>query len=159
MYRVRIHPDEITDVLNRLSAALTDLLPLMTEIGEQLEHTTEERFDRGVGPDGRAWAPKSQTTIDAYARRKQRVDRRPLWGPGEGGHLARSIHRAVGVDFVEIGTNAIQSAVMQYGARQGAFGRTRRGAPIPWGNIPARPFIGLSDLDRSNIAETLDEWL
>ena len=48
---------------------------------------------------------------------------------------------------------------MQFGARYGAFGTISRGGSIPWGNIPARPFLGISDTDRSNIAATVEEWL
>ena len=109
-------------------------------------------------PDGAAWAPKSQTTIDAYVRRGKAVDRRPLWGPGEGIRLAKSFHTAHGQSWVEIGTNAIQSAVMNFGAKKGAFGKTKRGSSIPWGDIPARPFLGLSALDRQNIVELVEEW-
>ena len=34
------------------------------------------------------------------------------------------------------------------------------GALLVWPDaIPARPFIGLSDEDRGNVLETIDEWL
>jgi phage gpG-like protein len=39
---------------------------------------------------------------------------------------------------------------MHFGARQGAFGRTRRNGPIPWGNIPARPFLPISENGEMN---------
>ena len=64
-----------------------------------------------------------------------------------------------GDDWVEWGSNAIQSAVMQFGAGKGAFGTTSRGGPIPWGDIPARPFLGLSDEDRTAIVQTIEDWL
>lgn len=53
----------------------------------------------------------------------------------------------------------VYAAVMQGGAAQGAFGRTSRGGPIPWGNIPARPFLGLSDSDRAGVLEIIAEYL
>jgi len=49
--------------------------------------------------------------------------------------------------------------VQQFGAKKGQFGKTRRGAPIPWGNIPARPFLGVSVSDRSDILAILAEHL
>jgi len=62
-----------------------------------------------------------------------------------------------------VGSVLEYAAVQQFGAKKGAFGRTRRGAPIPWGDIPPRPFLGLSDADRRSIldliAEHLDEGL
>lgn len=39
------------------------------------------------------------------------------------------------------------------GAKRGAFGVSRRGGPLPWGDIPARPFLGLSADDRKTIEE------
>lgn len=159
MLRVQLDADAAFAALDRLAGALDDMTPVMAEIGEQLQETTEARFDQGADPEGHPWAPKSQTTIDAYVRRGKTADRRPLWGPGEGIRLARSFHSVFGPSFVEIGTNAIQSAVMQFGAKKGAFGKTKRGSSIPWGDIPARPFLGLSELDRQNIADTVEEWL
>ncbi|MGB0955835.1 MAG: phage virion morphogenesis protein [Panacagrimonas sp.] len=51
------------------------------------------------------------------------------------------------------------TTIQQFGARKGAFGTTRRGAPIPWGDIPARPFLGISDEDRTEIELLLFEFL
>jgi len=73
--------------------------------------------------------------------------------------LRSSFFRDYGPDFVELGTNKIYSAVMQFGAAKGAFGTNARGGSIPWGNIPARPFLGISDQDRLNIAGIVEEWL
>ena len=159
MLRVELKSDEAFAALDRLAGQLDDMSPVMADVGEYLLESTEERFERGVDPEGVAWAPKSQTTIDAYVRRGKAVDRRPLWGPGEGVRLAKSFHYASGPAFVEVGTNAIQSAVMHFGAKKGAFGKTKRGSSIPWGDIPARPFLGVSETDQANIVELVEEWL
>jgi phage gpG-like protein len=60
---------------------------------------------------------------------------------------------------VEVGSSLEYAAVQQFGARQGQLGRTRRGAPIPWGDIPPRPFLGLSAADRQEILGILAEHL
>tara|TARA_R110002094_G_scaffold160396_8_gene145802 strand:- start:230 stop:757 length:528 start_codon:yes stop_codon:yes gene_type:complete len=160
MITVELKDEEVSAALNRVAEHLTDMSLLMNEIGEQLEYETEQRFDQGVAPDGSAWAAKSQTTIDAYSARGQRVDFRPLHGPNtDGTPLRKSFFRDYGPDFVEIGTNKIQAAVMQFGAAKGAFGKAANGTSVPWGNIPARPFLGISDTDRANIVETVEEWL
>jgi hypothetical protein len=44
-------------------------------------------------------------------------------------------------------------------ASKGAFGFNSKGRPIPWGDIPARPFIGFSSEDELMIARMLDDWL
>jgi phage virion morphogenesis protein len=136
--------------LDKLSAHLSDLSEVMNSIGEQVEYQTEQRFLQGVSPEGIAWAPKSAATLAAYARRGSAVDSRPLFGlNADGIPLRQSFFRNYG----------IYAAVMQGGAAKGAFGATSRGTPIPWGAIPARPFLGLSETDRANIIATVDEWL
>lgn len=44
-------------------------------------------------------------------------------------------------------------------AERGAFGSTSRAAPIPWGDIPARPFLGLSGSDRDELRSILIEFI
>ena len=39
----------------------------------------------------------------------------------------------------------------QFGAKHRAYGKTKRGAPISWGDIPTRPFLGVSDADKKTI--------
>ncbi|QBF31503.1 phage virion morphogenesis protein [Thalassococcus sp. S3] len=166
MYSVQINEDSVTDALARLEAHLGDMSLAMNEIGEQQLTGIEERFQQGVDPDGNPWAPKSATTIAAYEARGQRVDRRPLFGPNASGvPLRQSFFHQYGPDYVEVGSNAIQAAVMQFGAKKGAFGQTKKAgatgktSPIPWGDIPARPMVGLSERDEANILETVAEWL
>jgi phage virion morphogenesis protein len=171
MITIELKDAEVSAILNRLGAVMSDLTPVMQEIGEQLVFETEQRFAQGVAPDGTAWAPKSETTKEVYARRGDSVSLKPLFGPS--GRLHSTIDYRAGSDFVEVGSGAIYAAVMQFGAEQGQFGahmgRTRPSEkrpksqdyffPIPWGTIPARPFLGLSEIDRANIIATVTEWL
>lgn len=141
-----------------LDAALTDMTPVMKDLGELLTTSTKERFPTGVAPDGTKWAAKSQTTLNRYgARKSNRVDVRPLFGPT--GLLSQQIFSDSSAMEVSWGSNLIYSAVMQFGAAKGAFGTMANGASIPWGNIPARPFIGVSATDEANIIATLEDWL
>lgn len=160
MITVELEDADVERILAKVSGHLADMSGLMNEIGEQLEYETVKRFDDGVAPDGSAWSPKSQATLDAYKRRGQTVDVRPLFGPNaDGVPLRSSIFRDYGPDFVEIGTNKVYGAVMQFGVPKGAFGTDAGGSSIPWGNIPARPYLGISDQDRLNITATVEEWL
>jgi len=168
MYSVEYNDDDVSAGLASLSVVLTDMSPVMNQIGEILEDSTDERWQQGIAPDGTPWTPKSQTTLDAYKRRGLRASPLPLIGPNESGvPLRQSIFRQYGPDYVELGTNAIQAAVMQFGAAKGAFG-TYQGKgfggstptiSIPWGDIPARPFLGVSEADRTNILDELAEQL
>lgn len=141
-------------LLRDLDAALTDLTPVMDRLGEQLTRSTKERFKEGTAPDGTKWAPKSATTLARYGAK---ADARPLFGPT--GLLSQQIFHQADAQSVEWGSNLIYSAVMQFGAAKGAFGTMSNGASIPWGNIPARPFIGVSAEDEVQIIDILSEWL
>ena len=157
MITIQFNDEALQAGLDRLARAVTDLTPLMQDIGEEMVVSTKDRFLAGVSPEGVAWAPKSQTTIDQYRRRRDPVDLRPLIGPSR--RLSSEIQWQASATEVEWGSNLIQAAVMQFGAAKGAFGNDAGGSPIPWGTIPARPFLGLADEDRSGIEAALEEWL
>lgn len=171
MITVEIDEASIVATLDRVARAVTDLQPVMQDIGEEMVVSTRERFTAGTSPDGIAWTPKSAATIAAYERRGDTVDARPLFGPSR--RLSSEIAWQASPTGVEWGSNLIYAAVMQFGAEQGAFGaqmgrtrpsETRPGSqdyffPIPWGDIPARPFLGVSDEDRTSIISALEDWL
>ncbi len=157
MITIEIKDDAIAEALARVAAALTDMRPVMDDMGEYLVRSTKQRFPEGIAPDGTPWAPKSPATIEAYQRRGDPVSFRPLIGPTRA--LSTTISHEAGSDFVRWGSNRIQAAVMQFGAAKGAFGRMANGSPIPWGAIPARPFLGLSEQDRTAVLDIVEEWL
>lgn len=157
MITLQIDDAEIFAALDRVARAVTDMRPVMQDIGEEMVVATRNRFGAGTAPDGTPWAPKSPTTIAAYERRGDPIDLRPLFGPTR--RLSSEIASYASETSVEWGSNLIYSAVMQLGAAKGAFGRTSRGGPIPWGPIPARPFLGVSDDDRNAILSAIEDWL
>lgn len=157
MIIIEIDEAAVLTALDRVARAVTDLQPVMQDIGETMVESTRERFLAGVSPEGHAWAPKSETTLAQYRRQGGTVDTRPLWGPS--GDLHTLFAAIAGTDQVSWGTNVIYSAVMQFGAAKGAFGNDAAGHPIPWGDIPARPFLGVSDEDRTSIISALEDWL
>lgn len=158
MVEIIIKNDEITGALERVGAALENPLPLMQDLGEYFVDSTTKRFPTGRAPDGSVWAPKSPTTIAAQGGRKtNRLDTRPLFGPS--GALSSTITYEPFSDRVEWGSPMVYAGVQQFGAAQGAFGQTSRGGPIPWGNIPARPFLGISAEDEVAVLDIIDEWL
>ena len=169
MIKIEINDADVTAAFARLSAALTNLSPAMAETAELLRISTRDRIQAGTSPDGTPFAARSPTTLAAYAARKQTSGGILVMT----GTLQRQISVDSGSDFAEVGSDREYAAVMQFGAAQGEFGaaigRTKPSAKrpksqdyfvtLPWGNIPARPFIGLSDSDRSGIIEILEEWL
>ncbi len=153
--KIKLQDQQLRRLLNRLVKRGDDLSPAMDAISGVLADVVEESFDKEQAPDGTAWAKLSSVTI---ARRQKS-------GRGTGkilqqtGRLAQSIVAAHGSDFAQAGTNVIYAATHQFGAKKGQFGTTKRGAPIPWGDIPARSFLGLSDEGRDEIIEILTAHL
>ena len=64
-----------------------------------------------------------------------------------------------GRDRVEVGSPLVYAGTPQFGAERGAFGLAPNGAPIPWGDIPARPFLGVSGEDGREIVALVNEHL
>ena len=146
-YSYRIDDADVRAALARLADAGADTEPMMDEIGGMLVASTIDRFERGVGPDGRAW-PESIRARETGGRTL--VDSRRL--------LLSITHRA-GRDQVTVGTNVIYAAIQQFGGTITARKAQALVFNIPgagWATVrsvtlPARPFIGLSDADRAEI--------
>ncbi len=144
MFKVEIKDEAATAALMRLSRVFDDAAPVMGEIGEMLHESTRERYKQGIAPDGTKWAPKSPVTL---ARNPKWI--RPLFAEG---NMHETIFPNSGSDFVEIGVVAKQAAMMQFGGTKAQF-------PHLWGNIPARPFLGLSEQDEVNISDIISEHI
>ena len=165
MIRTEVTTDEITTALSEVAERLDDLTPLMNDIGEFMVESTNANFREGSSPDGTPWAPRSQTTLDAYAARKDTPKGGPLVGATKA--LSTTIAYQSAPDEVAWGSNMIYAAVMQMGAAQGEFGarigRSKKGRDffmtIPWGDIPPRPFLGIGPDDETGILETVRDYL
>lgn len=162
MATIKIKNDTITPALEALARQMGDMSDVMNDIGMALVASSEKRMDDGVSPDGSAFAPRSPVTIKHYERNK-------ISFGGvlhKSGKLRQNIFHTYGPEHVEIGTNEPYAAVMQFGAAQGQFGafigKDKKGRDhfhsIPWGNIPARPFLGVSQQDEIDILDILAEW-
>ncbi len=140
---IKIDDKQIRAALGRLSRGIAELP--MDSIATAVRNDILDRFKTATAPDGSPWAPLSPVTI---ARRRRRSDR-PLLDTGV---LRNSIQiLELGRDSASVGTREKYAATHQFGAKKGQYGRTKRGAPIPWGDVPARSFIGVSDGAMENI--------
>ena len=164
MIQVEMHADRATRLIRDMEAAGTRLQPLMADIGQELVNTTRRRFETSTSPEGEKWEPNSDVTVSRLIgdnmrkkdgslnkRGEQRVaGKKPLIG--ETRSLSTEIHDAVGPATVTVGSNKVQAAMMQFGGKKADF-------PHLWGDIPARPFVGLSSADRHEVAELALEHL
>jgi phage virion morphogenesis protein len=172
--RIKINDTQLKAKLNGLVGRLQNPRAMLADIGEYMIMATKRRFTTGTAPDGTAWASNTPATLLAFGRRRRGstskrqgekikqgagllIGKRPLIG--ESKRLGREIVADVSGTRVVVSSSLEQSRVMQYGARKGEFGKTKRGASIPWGDIPARPYMGFSPEDEKQVLEIVREHL
>ena len=142
--------------LSGLVDAINDPSPLLAELGEYGLRSTRARFKTQTAPDGTAWAALQPW----YQKEKRRNKNRILT---LNGYLrGQMTWQLVGDRTVEIGSNLPYAAVHQFGATikpRAAKVLMFRGHVAKSVTIPARPYLGLSDEDRSEIVGRTLEWL
>ena len=136
--KVDLKDKKIIALFKRLEISGKNLRPVFLEIGEHLLQSHEERFSDQVDPEGNAWEPLS----DKYKKRKKK--NQDLVMILDGFLKDNLAYQETGTSL-EFGSNSIYAATHQ-------FGDENR-------NIPARPFIGLSDADEAEIIEILHDYL
>lgn len=163
MITIEVENGQVQAALRGLTAALYDMTPVMGRIADILRDNAEDRFAAQTAPDGSPWAPRSPVTILRYLAS----------GEGFGGILHRTgrmrqtLGTDFGRDFAEVSSAAVQSAAMQFGMARGYAGThegtDRNGRKFrvqtPWGNIPARPFLGISDKDEADILALVARYM
>ena len=152
--RIDVRADETQKLLAELQRRTGNIQPAMEGIGQILVSNTQQRFVDQVDPDGLPWKELSAVTLSR--RRKAGSGAQIL---RDTGRLASSISYKVTGGTVELGTNVVYAGTHQYGAKKGSYGRTRKGGPIPWGDIPARPFFGYNDQDQADVLELLQRYI
>jgi len=146
MITVDVDTQEFTAALNILLSRTGNLSPVLRAIGEDLKESTQKRFETYTGPDGVMWEANSDVTYERKADRSGI----PLTDHGTLGNTIA--YQLQGTDALLIGSPMEYAAMMQFGGTKAEF-------PHLWGDIPARPFLGISSEDRDTILSTLSEYL
>lgn len=151
---------------SRAEAALRGLARLglqprdmLAAIGVGLAENVRNRIDEEKAPDGSAWEP----LLPDYAA----IKRGPgiLRESGMSGGLQGSIISDATDDEVAVGSNRIYAAVHQFGAtirpvRAKAL-RFRLASGVVLAQsveIPARPYLGISDEDQETVMDVIDAF-
>lgn len=165
---------QIVRLLRALELRADNLTPAMDEIGSMLVASVGDRFAKTAGPDGTPWEKSRRARKDSGVTLT------------DSGRLRQSITHTAGPATVEIGTNLIYAAIHQFGGtitkhaasrqihrRQSDLDRgvsrfvKREEADVSsWHEVgehaitmPARPFLGLSPADETEIAAILRDYL
>lgn len=167
MIKIKVNDKLVQDRLAEIIGKAKNMRPAFLEIGEDILDTTKRRFATATAPDGSAWAANSPVTVarflgqtggnfkkDGTLSKKGAArsgGKKPL--TGESRALATTInYQLKGSTGVSVGSP------MEYAAMQ-QFGGTKSQFPHLWGDIPARPFLGVSDSDKSNILNIIQSYL
>ncbi|MCX8017650.1 MAG: phage virion morphogenesis protein [Rhodocyclaceae bacterium] len=148
MIDIELDDREVQAALKRLQQRVSDMRPVMADIGELLVERAKERFATSTGPDGKRWEPNAPATILSYLRQyggSYRKDgslskrgqaraaaNKPLIG--ETKQLMGTLYYRAGRDAVTIGSPLRCAAIHQFGGKAG------RGRKV---TIPARPWSRL----------------
>ena len=164
--------------LQRLLAEITGRMrnpePAMKLIGGIVRSSVARNFEKEGRPT--KWARHSKTT-----EKRRGKGAKILRNRGFGGGLAGSVHYNAARNSVVISSNKEYAAVHQFGAKKGSFGTFvvkvdahkrkmkngtivgvrahERNAKLPWGNIPARPFLMIQDQDWAEIKAALNDFV
>lgn len=140
MITLEIDDQPLRQALQRLSGQLDDLSPVMEKIAGDLQSAVEQNFATEGERIGHLWK-KSRRAIQQGGKTLQ-----------DTGRLAGSITKETGRDYAMVGTNVIYAAMMQFGGKKSQF-------PHLWGDIPARPYLGLNADDEEDIRDKISKAL
>ena len=65
---ITVKDEFVLDVLNQLMQRMSDLTPVMTDIGAKMKARISNRFETETDPDGNPWAGWAPATIKTYPR-------------------------------------------------------------------------------------------
>lgn len=169
--------DEATGEITRLVQRIESPAETLAAMAGYMLSSTQRRFEREEGPDGKKWKALSPRTAN------RRIGRRGRRGTANILRVTTQLYRSLSAysddKTAEVGTNMVQAAAHQFGATIEQYARSQRAtfAKVRGTNrqrfaktgvrggevrnitigehtvtIPARPFLGFSPAD---IAELL----
>ena len=153
--RIAIKQSSILEALVALSMDKDDKAAVLDEIGINLVENTRLRFSDQVTPEGEAWV-QSLRAINQGGDTGR-----------DTGRLLNSINHFVSGNSVEVGTNVAYAMPFHFGAHIEAKNSPWLKFQVPGGgwaqkasvDIPARPFLGISDEDEETVLDIISGFL
>ena len=150
--------DRVQSALRQLNESINPSMKrkLLEKIGAIYLRYAEERFEKQSSPQRKKWKELKPGTI---RKKKQRGS---LLAPNHigvwKGNLVSSLSFRVQGDSVFIGSDVVYAATFQFFVKKGAFGADARGNPLPWGDIPARPFLGRNERADDRVMKMMNQF-
>ena len=105
--------------------------------GAEMVYQTEERFYNQHDLQRQPWLPSLRAIEDEGDTLR------------DTGRLMASLTYIALPDGVKWGTNVVYARMMHYGCKKAIF-------PHLWGDIPARPYMGMNDNDRASVLNIIN---
>lgn len=105
--------------------------------GAEMVYQTEERFYNQYDLQRQPWLPSLRAIEDEGDTLR------------DTGRLMASLTYIALPDGVKWGTNVVYARMMHYGGKKAIF-------PHLWGDIPARPYMGMNDNDRASVLNIIN---
>ena len=175
-FQIGLVDSGVTKALADLREKMTNITPVLTKIGVAYKENTDLRFKAKQSPEGKQWKRNTKLTTQL---KTTGFNTEGIFRPKgiEGGYsmgvwsgeLSRSIVYRIQGSNILVGVSPLSKAgkyasVFQFGAKKGDFGGSRRGngkkfIPIPWGDIPARPFLGFNKATNEKVLKIIKDHL
>lgn len=143
MIDIQVEDTQVLAALQSLADRGGDLSGIMAYIGEKMTESTKQRFQSGTGVDGEQWKQNSPLTLSKKSGSLPLTD---------SGILGSTIMSFVNGNELQVGSNMEYAAMQQFGGKKSEFAHL-------WGDIPARPFLGVSSSDQDMILTTIQDYL
>lgn len=158
MYDIRLEGD--TQALLRKLRGISELdrRAISADLAEVVGSSTIERFRHSKAPDGQRWEPSQRALLEGGKTLVKTAQ------------LRNSIHAKADASGFAVGTNVKYAATHQFGEPGRTIrARTKKALRFQAGGrwvskkqvrvtIPARPFLGLSEEDKREIRETVEDF-
>jgi phage virion morphogenesis protein len=163
--RIELDSREVLAALADLEGRAGDMTDLMADLAGILEGASERAFQKEKDPaTGAPWAELSETTKQRRADPLAKILQ-------DSGSLVGSLDSEHDSNSATVGFAEKYASTHHFGAKKGQFGTASgafyfdgeslrpRQVPIPWGDIPARPIVGISKEDEQEILDAVSAYI
>jgi phage virion morphogenesis protein len=144
-FDIRLDNEQLRSALDKLIWRAQNLKPVYAAIGEMLLVSHRDRWDRDKkqAPDGSSWATLSPGYKKSKRKRESKGADKIL--------VLDTFLRDTSLSYSATHSGLKFGANSEYAATH-QFGDSAR-------NIPARPFLGMSDDDEQAVLDIISDWL
>jgi len=152
-----INANEIVARIDKRILQAKNTKPLMNNVSVDMKNKARMRFQQEKDPEGKKWARNSEVTIKRKKSNKPGTDT---------GRLKNSIKNKSTLQAAVAGTNVKYAPTFNYGAKKGQYSqysllkpKTGKVHYVPWGDIPARRFVGFSGNQKKIYKKWIKDFL